>query len=86
MIILQCPFLWRGRLLPAGQRVSLPAGLEEKLLQAGNATRTEVSFPSEQAGDKVEAAPAEQSEKKSTGKGDRVQQASVPPAELELGR
>lgn len=86
MIVLQRPFQWGGRLLPAGQRVSLPAGLEEKLLQAGNATRTEVSSPTEQDSDKAEAAPAEQSEKKSTGKGDRVQQASVPPAELELGR
>ena len=86
MIILQCPFLWRGHLIPAGKYVSLPAELEKKLLHSGNATRTELSSPTEQDSDKVEAAPAEQSEKKSTGKGDRVQQASVPPAELELGR
>ena len=85
MIVLQCPFLWGGRLIPAGKRISLPAGLEERLLQAGSAARPEASSPPPEAEpdggetDELE----EQGEKK---KSKKAQQASEPPAELGLGR
>ena len=88
MILLRCPIQWGGHLIPAGKRISLPAWLEEKLLQAGSALRPEaVSSPPQAEPDgKAEAALAERGEKKDTEKGDKAQQAPEPPAELELGR
>ena len=94
MIVLTCPFQWGGRLLPAGKRISLPAGLEERLLQAGSASRPEAASPAPEAGSGESAAPAqadggaadeagEQGEKK---KSKKAQQAFEPPAELGLGR
>ena len=94
MIVLQCPFQWGGRLIPAGTRISLPAGLEEKLLQAGSAARPEAASPAPEAGSRESAAPPqadgsaadeaeEQGEKK---KSKKAQQSSEPPAELGLGR
>ena len=94
MIVLQCPFLWGGRLIPAGKRISLPAGLEEKLLRAGSAARPETASPAPEAGSRESTAPPqadggetgdleEQGENK---KSKKAQQASEPPAELGLGR
>lgn len=88
MILLRCPIQWGGHLIPAGKRVSLPAGLEEKLLQAGSAARLKAasSPPQAEPDGKAEAAPEERGEKNVTGKGVKAQQASEPPVELELGR
>lgn len=88
MILLRYPIQWGGHLIPAGKRISLPAGLEEKLLQAGSAARPESasSPPQAEPDGKAEAALAERGEKNDTEKGDKAQQAPEPPAELELGR
>ena len=88
MILLRCPIQWGGHLIPAGKRISLPAGLEEKLLQAGSAVRPEAasSPPQAEPDGKAETALAERGEKNDTEKGDKAQQVPEPPAELELGR
>ena len=94
MILLRCPIQWGGHLIPAGKRISLPAGLEEKLLQAGSAARPETASPAPEAGSRESTAPPqadggetgdleEQGEKK---KSKKAQQVPEPPAELELGR
>ena len=88
MILLRCPIQWGGHLIPAGKHISLPAGLEEKLLQAGSAARPEAasSPPQAEPDGKAAAADGGTGRKKGHGKKDKAQQAPEPPAELELGR
>ena len=70
MILLRCPIQWGGHLIPAGKHISLPAWLEEKLLQAGSAARPEAasSPPQAEPDGKAETALAERGEKNDTEK------------------